>query len=301
MRKSPSLLFFIGLGLIALPADDEYPFARSRNPAEYKFWGQPSDGVRAGIYLHPLKTVDIPDNVPVAFGVLLENKSPLARYAFSNGGRHGYCHLKIVDPAGKEYPIREEPLNAGGGGYVIVPAGGRLMGTVFVSPWELRAIGNTRLIATVNLYDRPSRTDPQVKTIVVESAPFQIYPLGPAQTPVHDDPMMAQWKIEEKKRSDALDQAASPEAKSVAAAELATFYLAYEGDFAQAQALLPAITDSVDNFDTRVMLVCQNPEFTDAQKTEGLKALTVNCPSGRQHMLESLIGKYHYAATHPSK
>ncbi len=301
MRPLTSLLFFIGLGLIALTADDEYPFARSTNPADYNFWGQPSDKVSAGIYLHPLQTADIPDQVPVAFGIILENKSPQARYVFSRGSRHGYCHLKIVDSAGKEYPIREEPSIAAAGSYVTVPANGQLIGTVFVSPWELRAIGNTRLIATVDLYDRPSRADAGVKTIEVESAPFQIYPLGPEQTSVPDDPMMVQWKLEEKKRSDALDQAASPGAKSSAAADLASFYLAYEGDFARAEALLPEITDPVDNFDTRVMLVCQNPAFTDAQKTDGLEALAINCPSGRQHMLESLIGKYHYAATHPWK
>jgi hypothetical protein len=300
MKKWIGLLFF-ALGLIARPADDDYTFARSQNPADYQFWGQANGDVSAAIYVHPLKTADIPDQVPVAFGVLLENKSPQARYAYSRGGRHGYCHLKIIDSAGKEYPLREEPSHGAAGSYVILPAGGRLMGTVFVSPWELRAIGNTRLIATVELYDRPSRADPQVKIIVVESAPFQIYPLGPAQTPVPDDPMMVQWKIEEKKRSNALDQAASPEAKSSAASDLASFYLAYEGDFDRAEALLPEITDPVDNFDTRVMLVCQNPDFTDAQKTDGLEALAINCPSGRQEMLENLIGKYHYAATHPTK
>jgi len=298
MRRSISIvvaLFQLGmtLGLVA----DDMPL--SHNLADYQFWGTPVDGLSAGVHIAPLIVAE-PWPEGFRFQIAIKNDSTQLKYAFVTGMHHGIITLTAIDSSGHEYPLREKPGTPMENQPPIpIASGTQYFNVVFVHQDEFAATGGNKVVAVINLCDKPSRTDPQAHTVTIRTAPFQICTVPPMQATLPADPMMAQWKLQEADLLDKINKATTPNDRSAQAAQLAYFYLDTYSDFDKAAAMLPQLTSPGDEINTRIMLITRNPAFTAKEKYEKLGSLHIYASPEYQKDIDSDISHYKYMAEHP--
>ncbi len=164
---------------------------------------------------------------------------------------------------------------------------------------DLSAIGNNDITVLAEIMDKPLPKDPGTKKLTVESLPFQVYPLGPVQTPLSDDPLMTQFELKAAKLRASVKNAAGPNDRSEAAENLIYCYLDM-GKMAEAQVAVPDVTDPASKCDVEFAIVYRDPALTNIQKIEKFSALEKEYRQypDRVRMIDHYIGYMKYQMEH---
>jgi len=273
------------------------PIPLSHNPADFTTWGTPVQGVSAGVHATPLPSADAWFQ-GFRFQVMIKNDTDQPFFVFTSGGHHGAVRLKVIDATGHAHALREGGEYPGHQPAILIQPHHAFFDVVFVRQDEALATGGHPVVALVDVYDKPAATDPAVHVATIETAPFPLVAGGPVEATLPDDPMLAQWQKKEAELLQRL-QESSTENRSSNADILADFYIEYLVDLEKARALVPQMTDPIDHFDIRVMLIEHDASLPETDKVAKLKALLPDCPSQRRQLLEKRIAEHEYTAHLP--